>query len=430
MKETYEISDMSQKDRKNFFDVIIVGGGASGLMSAALLAGSNKSVLVLEKMRQAGLKLRITGKGRCNLTNTFEKENFLSHCTNGKTHLRTAFSFFSNKDTISTFEKWGLPLIEERGQRVFPKSGKSIDVFFTLLSRIENSRNVHVVCNKGVERLLICEGRIAGVICQNQERFYANQVLVCCGGESYPATGSDGDGIRIAANSGHKITDTMPALVGLRTRKAHPARLQNYTVKNVDVAILNSSNDVVAKDFGDIYLDEYGLSGPAILRLNRKIADRIYKGEKLFVSVDIKPKLSEVKLRREIVAVLNERMGQTTENVLRAWLPKELVEDYKFWLKKRKEECTRSKIRLTNVDFILEYLKHNRDEIIGDMGWYEAIVTKGGVDLSQIDCSTMQSKKVRGLFFAGEVLDFDGDTGGFNLQIAFSTAALAVKNMC
>ena len=421
---------MSLKDRENHFDIIVVGGGASGLMAAALMAGSNKSVLVLEKMRQVGLKLRITGKGRCNLTNTFEKENFLSHCTNGKTHLRTAFSFFSNKDTISTFEKWGLPLMEERGQRVFPKSGKSIDVFFTLLSRIENSRNVHVVCNKGVERLLICEGRIAGVICQNQERFYANQVLVCCGGESYPATGSDGDGIRIAANSGHKITDTMPALVGLRTRKAHPARLQNYTVKNVDVAILNSSNDVVAKDFGDIYLDEYGLSGPAILRLNRKIADRIYKGERLFVSVDIKPKLSEVKLRREIVAVLNERMGQTTENVLRAWLPKELVEDYKFWLKKRKEECTLSKIRLTNVDFILEYLKHNRDEIIGDMGWYEAIVTKGGVDLSQIDCSTMQSKKVKGLFFAGEVLDFDGDTGGFNLQIAFSTAALAVKNMC
>mgnify|MGYP006318231413 FL=1 len=421
---------MSLKDRENHFDIIVVGGGASGLMAAALLAGCNKSVLVLEKMRQVGLKLRITGKGRCNLTNTFEKENFLSHCTNGKTHLRTAFSFFSNKDTISTFEKWGLPLMEERGQRVFPKSGKSIDVFFTLLSRIENSRNVHVVCNKGVERLLICEGRIAGVICQNQERFYANQVLVCCGGESYPATGSDGDGIRIAANSGHKITDTMPALVGLRTRNAHPARLQNYTVKNVDVTILNSSNDVVAKDFGDIYLDEYGLSGPAILRLNRKIADRIYKGERLFVAVDIKPKLSEVKLRREIVAVLNERMGQTTENVLRAWLPKELVEDYKFWLKKRKEECTLSKIRLTNVDFILEYLKHNRDEIIGDMGWYEAIVTKGGVDLSQIDCSTMQSKKVKGLFFAGEVLDFDGDTGGFNLQIAFSTAALAVKNMC
>lgn len=421
---------MSLKDRENHFDIIIVGGGASGLMAAALMTGSNKSVLVLEKMRQVGLKLRITGKGRCNLTNTFEKENFLSHCTNGKTHLRTAFSFFSNKDTISTFEKWGLPLTEERGQRVFPKSGKSIDVFFTLLSRIENSRNVRVVCNKGVERLLICEGRIEGVICQNQERFYANKVLVCCGGESYPATGSDGDGIRIAANSGHKITDTMPALVGLRTRNAHPARLQNYTVKNVDVTILNSSNDVVAKDFGDIYLDEYGLSGPAILRLNRKIADRIYKGERLFVSVDIKPKLSEIKLRSEIVAVLNERMGQTIENVLRAWLPKELVEDYKFWLKKRKEECTRSKIRLTNVDFILEYLKHNRDEIIGDMGWYEAVVTKGGVDLSQIDCSTMQSKKVKGLFFAGEVLDFDGDTGGFNLQIAFSTAALAVKNMC
>lgn len=429
MKETYEISDMSLKDRENHFDIIVVGGGASGLMSAALLAGCNKSVLVLEKMKQVGLKLRITGKGRCNLTNTFEKEDFLSHCTNGKTHLRSAFSFFSNMDTVKTFEKWGLPLIEERGRRVFPKSGKSIDVFFTLLSRIEKSSNVRLFCNKAVEQLLIENNRIKGVKCQDKETFYANQVLICCGGESYPATGSNGDGIRLAKLSNHKITPTMPALVGLRTKRAHPERLQNYMVRNVEVKILDKNNNVLEKDFGDIYLDEYGLAGPVILRLNRKIATRIYKGEKLFVSVDMKPKLSQEQVYKEIIRVLQERMGQSIESVLRAWLPKELVEDYKHWLKRRKEEYKLLNQRVGNAEFILEYLKSNKDEIIGDMGWHEAIVTKGGVDLTQIDCNTMQSKKVKGLYFAGEVLDFDGDTGGFNLQIAFSTAALAVKNM-
>jgi predicted Rossmann fold flavoprotein len=222
----------------------------------------------------------------------------------------------------------------------------------------------------------------------------------------------------------------MPALVGIRTKRAHPERLQNYTIRNVEVKILDKNDNILEKDFGDIYLDEYGLAGPTILRLNRKIAERLYKGEKLFVSVDMKPKLSKEQLRKEIVKVLQERMGQSVESVVRAWLPKELVEDYKHWLKRRKEEYKSLNQRVGNADFILEYLKSNKDEIIGDMGWHEAIVTKGGVDLTEVDCNSMQSKRVKGLFFSGEVLDFDGDTGGFNLQIAFSTAFLAAKSMC
>ena len=259
--------------------------------------------------------------------------------------------------------------------------------------------------------------------------FHADKVLLCCGGESYPATGSNGDGIRLAYQSGHKITPTMPALVGIRTKIAHPASLQNYTVKNVQVCILDDKGKILESDFGDMSLDEYGLAGPVILRLSRKIAERLYKKERLFVSVDMKPKLSEEKLKKEISRVLQERVGQSTDNILRAWLPEPLVRDYKFWLKKQKESLKVQKHRLGNAEAIMLYLKYNKDEIIGDMGWYEAIVTKGGVDLSQVDCRSMQSKIVKGLYFAGEVLDFDGDTGGFNLQTAFSTAALACSNM-
>lgn len=422
-------SVMNPRSKSDRFDILIIGGGAAGLLAAVRLCGTGKRVLVLEKMRQAGLKLRITGKGRCNLTNTLQINDFLSHCSNGESNLRNAVSFFSNQDTINCFENLGLPLIEERGHRVFPRSGKSLDVFLALVRKIEASNNVNLICGKGVEKILIENNTVKGVRCFDGEIFRADKVLLCCGGESYPATGSDGDGIRLAHAAGHKITPTMPALVGIRTKIAHPASLQNYTVKNVQVSILNDKGEILESDFGDISLDEYGIAGPVILRLSRKIAERLYRKEKMLVSVDIKPKLSEEKLKKEISRVLQERVGQSSDNILRAWLPEPLVRDYKFWLKKQKENRERQKGRLNNADAILRYLKYNKDEIIGDMGWYEAVVTKGGVDLSQVDCRNMQSKIVKGLYFAGEVLDFDGDTGGFNLQIAFSTAALACRNM-
>ena len=213
---------MRQKNRQNYFDIIIVGGGASGLFAGSLLSGCGKSVLILEKMRQCGLKLRLTGKGRCNLTNTLSQRDFMTHCSNEGLGAEEALKFFSNQDTIDYFEHLGLPLVEERGRRVFPKSGKSIDVFLTLVSKIESSENVEIMCNHAVEKLLIEQGCISGVVCRNKEVFRADKVLLCCGGESYPDTGSDGDGIRLAKQSGHQITTTMPTLVGLRTLNAHP----------------------------------------------------------------------------------------------------------------------------------------------------------------------------------------------------------------
>ncbi len=405
-------------------------------MAAVLLADSGKRVIVLEKKHQAGLKLRITGKGRCNLTNTLAINNFISHCRNSErisrnaeTILQNAVSFFSNAETIRLFQRLGLPTVEERGQRVYPRSGKSLDVFLALVNRIERCKNEKILCNTAVEELLMENGEIKGVRCLGGKQFYANMVLMCCGGQSYPATGSNGDGIRLAKLSGHNITPTMPTLVGLRTSRGHSERLQNFTIRNVEVKIINTKNDVLESEFGDMDLDEYGFAGPVILRLSRRIAERMYRGERLFIQVDMKPKISESKLKEEINAVLRERIGQTRESVLRAWLPVALVEDYKSWLKIRKQECLQKKERLESAEAILEYLKYNKEEIIGDMGWEEAIVTRGGIELSQVDCRTLQSKKVKGLYFAGEVLDLDGDTGGFNLQIAFSTAALACHNM-
>ncbi len=427
---------MNPRNNPSKADIIIIGGGAAGLMAAVLLSESGKRVVVLEKKHQAGLKLRITGKGRCNLTNTLALEDFISHCQNkerisqnAEIILRNAVSFFSNSQTIRLFQSLGLPTVEERGRRVYPKSGKSLDVFLSLVNRIEKSPNEKIICNKGVEKLLMKDGEIKGVRCSDGEIFHADKVLLCCGGETYPATGSNGDGIRLAEASGHRITPTMPALVGLRTSRGHSQRLQNFTIRNVGVSILDKEGNVLEKEFGDIDLDEYGLAGPVILRLSRRIVERIYRGERLFAVVDMKPKISESKLKEEINSVLRERIGQTRESVLRAWLPMALVGDYKAWLKLRKAECERRKERLESADAILEYLKADKYEIIGDMGWEEAIVTRGGVELSQIDCRTLESKKVKGLYFAGEVLDLDGDTGGFNLQIAFSTAALACHNM-
>ncbi|HIW88012.1 MAG TPA: aminoacetone oxidase family FAD-binding enzyme [Candidatus Onthomorpha intestinigallinarum] len=406
--------------QRNKYDVIIVGAGASGLMAAAQMQQYDLKILVLEKMQQAGLKLRITGKGRCNLTNTMPIDIFLTHCHNGAM-LIPSIKNFSNQDTVTFFEHLGVELQEERGHRIFPKSGKSLDVFLALMHVLEKNENTDIICRKTVTKLITDKVRITGVECQD-EKIFANAVLLCCGGETYPNTGSNGDGIKLAHNAGHKITPTMPALVGLRTKNGHSKYAHNYLVKNVELSIMTSNGEILEKDCGDIILDEYGISGPITLKLNRKIAELINNEQYLKVKIDFKPKINEDRLKKEIDKILKERTGQNIENIMRAWLPMELIKDYKHWLKSCK-----GKTRLN--DNILTYLKYNTDEIIGDMGWHEAIITHGGIDLRHVNCLTMESKHIKGLYFAGEILDFDGDTGGFNLQIAFSTAALAAKNI-
>lgn len=412
--------------KRNKYDCIVIGAGASGLLATLFLQSRNKRVLLLEKKKQAGLKLRLTGKGRCNLTNTLSIEEFLSHCdslNSDKRELLYALKNFSNKDTIKLFQDLGVELIEERGRRIFPKSGKSLDIFLALINQIENNPLTNIQYSQSVNKLIIQNNQIKGVRTNIGKEYYCDKVLLATGGKSYPQTGSEGDAFKLAKECGHKITPTYPALVGLRTKRGHHESLQNYLIKNTEVQILHS-NKIIAKESGDITIDEYGFSGPAVLKLSRKIAKLLYKDPELTIKIDIKPKLKAETLLKEINQTLKERQGMSVENIVRAWLPKELCFDFKQWYREEKKNN-----RTPLAEAILNYLKNYQDTIIGDMGWDEAIITQGGIDLKDINCKTMESKKIKGLYFAGEEIDLDADTGGFNLQIAFSTAVLASDNI-
>lgn len=412
-------------NKRNKYDCIVIGAGASGLLATLLLQKRNKKVLLLEKKKQAGLKLRLTGKGRCNLTNTLSLTEFISHCSSlksDKNFLTTALKHFSNHDTIQLFENLGVELIEERGRRIFPKSGKSLDIFLALIKQIENSPLTDICFCQTVSSLIIKDNQIKGVKTLEGKEYYCDKIILAAGGKSYPQTGSEGDAYHLAKKCGHTITTLYPALVGLRTQRGHHENLQNYLIKNTNVKILHN-NQVIAQENGDITLDEYGFSGPAILRLSRKIAHLLYK-EQLYLQIDLKPKINEKTLLEEITSTLKERQGMSVENIVRAWLPKEVCFDFKRWYKEEKQN---NKTPLAQA--ILTYLKNHKEEIIGDMGWDEAIITQGGISLNEINPLTMQSKKIKGLYFIGEEIDLDADTGGFNLQIAFSTAALASDNI-
>lgn len=408
-------------NKRNKYDVIVIGGGASGLLATLFLQERNKRVLLLEKKQQAGLKLRLTGKGRCNLTNTLSLEEFLTHCSTDE--ILPALKTFSNKDTINLFQSLGVELIEERGRRIFPKSGKSLDIFLALINQIENKPLTTIKYNTPVNKLLIQNNQIKGVKTTNGTEYLCDKVLLCTGGKTYPQTGSEGDGYQLAKACQHKITPLYPALCGLRTKRGHHPNLQNYLIKNAEVKILRN-NKIFAQETGEISIDEYGFAGATVLKLQRQITHLLYTDEDFKIKIDLKPKITKEILQEEINKTLIERQGMSIENIVRAWLPKELCFDFKRWYKEEKQN---NKTSLNQA--ILTYLKDYTDTIIGDFGWHEAIITKGGISLKDVNINTMQSRKVKGLYFAGECLDIDATTGGFNLQIAFSTAALAVKNI-
>lgn len=410
----------------NNSDVIIIGGGASGLMCANVLMEKNKSVIILEKKHQTGLKLRITGKGRCNITNSKEKEEYLTHINN-PIFFEPAFNNFDNKQLCAFFEDRGLSLVEERGGRIFPKTSRAVDVFFTLIKPLENSPIVDIEKNCTAESLIFKGNRVVGAN-TSKGVFFADNVIIACGGKTYPSTGSEGDGYALAQQVGHTIIRPIPVLVGLRTNKGYSKELQDFLVKNCQVNIYNSQRKVVASMFGDVLLDEYGASGPVILTLSRIIAEDLDKGECFYLNIDLKPKLDKIQLLQEIRQTFAERRTQEVASVLRKWFAQPFIKDVLHICGLNGKTMAKN---LTEKDFesILWYMKERKDRIIGDMGWKEAIVTKGGVSLREIDANTMKSKKIKGLSFCGEVMDLDADTGGYNLQIAFSTAKLCANNI-
>lgn len=403
--------------------VAVIGGGAAGLVAAGRLAQRGVRVILIEKNPMLGKKLRITGKGRCNVTNACDIEDMIKNVTVNSSFLYSAFYTFTNNNLIELLRQNGLETKIERGQRVFPVSDSARDVV-EALKRYALKSNVHVI-KREVSSLIISGGRVKGIEYRGGGRQYCDSVIVATGGCSYPLTGSTGDGYRFAAAAGHKIISVKPSLVPVETRERCVREMMGLSLKNVRLTVTNSKNKKVFEDFGEMLFTHFGVSGPMVLSASAHMRD--IEKESYVFHIDLKPALDEKQLDRRIVRDFEQNRNKHIINALDALLPKALIPEvikrcgidaHKAVNGVIKQE--RAAIVSVLKDFTLHAARFRPID--------EAIVTSGGVDVKQINPSTMESKLVKGLYFAGEVIDVDAYTGGFNLQIAFSTGYLAGDN--
>jgi predicted Rossmann fold flavoprotein len=409
------------------YDIVVVGAGPAGLIAAARAAQLGKRVLLIEKMSQPGRKLLITGKGRCNITNDAPISEFIKHIKPNGRFLKFAFSQFFSKDIIEILNLSGVETVVERGGRLFPASNKAADVLQALLSQAQKA-GVEIYNNCPLERILCNENGICGVEILNNNRLEqveTSKLILCTGGKSYPATGSTGDGFAFAEKLGHKIVPLRPSLVPLVTSGDLAEKLQGLSLKNVK-AVVWVNGKKAQEDFGEMLFTHFGLSGPIILSLSRLVVDELQKRSTVELSIDLKPALDDLQLDARLLRDLNEHGKMHLDNIAKLWLPAKLIPIFLdlCGLKPDKDgnqvtSAERKKIRLIMKDL--------RFTVKGNRSFKEAIITAGGVATEQIDAKTMESKLVKGLYFAGEIIDLDADTGGFNLQIAYSTAWVAAS---
>ena len=403
------------------FDVIVVGAGPAGLLAAGSAAREGKRVLVLEKMRQEGRKLLITGKGRCNITNDAEPGEFVKHVYPNGRFLRSAFAQFFSNDILELLKQYGVDTTRERGGRYFPSSNKSSDVLTALL-RWVSEQKVEIRCGERVEKLIIKDQIIEGVQ-SNGRAFSAKKVILATGGKSYPATGSNGEGYELARTAGHTISRVRPALVPLETGGQVAPKLQGLTLKNVRATVWVDDRKR-GEDFGEMIFTHFGLSGPIILTLSRIVVDALYQESKVEVSLDLKPALDDQKLDARLLRDLDAAGKKRVSNLFRNWLPSSMIPVFMDIVgidpeKEGHQVSSKERNRIRNL------MKNFRFIITGHRSFKEAIITAGGISTGEISPKTMESRLVSGLFFAGEMIDLDAETGGYNLQIAYSTGWLA-----
>ncbi len=407
------------------FDVIVVGAGPAGLLAAGRAAELGAKVLILEKMRQEGRKLLITGKGRCNITNEAAIGEFIKHVyPNGK-FLRNAFSQFFSKDIIDLLDNFGVNSTLERGGRYFPESNSAADVLKALLKWVKGL-GVEIRCNHKVEELTVEDGQIKGLVTSGQS-FSCSNVILATGGKSYPATGSTGDGYELAKSVGHKIERVHPALVPLETYGDHAQKLQGLNLRNVK-AVVWSNEKKMGDDFGEMIFTHFGLSGPIILTLSRIVEQELHKKNKVEITIDLKPALDEQKLDNRLLRDLNEHGKKKLGNIFGNWLPSKMVPVFIEILGVDPEkEC--HQVSAKERKQIRNMLKNFKFTIAKNRPFKEAIITAGGISTKEMSPKTMESKLVKGLYFSGEMIDLDAETGGYNLQIAYSTGWMA-GNAC
>ncbi len=404
--------------------LLVVGGGPAGLMAAGQAALAGAEVLVLEKMRRPARKLCITGKGRCNLTNVAPLPEFLGHFGATGPFLRQAFHRFFTPELLDFFHGIGLKTANERGGRVFPASGKAPEVW-ALLDRWLQGCGVTIRTDMQVEQLCTSQGRLTGVYA-NGSFLPCSALILATGGASYPLTGSTGDGYRLAEGVGHRIVPIRPALVPVITASSEATRMDGLQLRNIAVRLFIDGKKK-AEAFGELSFTDFGLSGPVILTLSGRMVEALQQKQEVSLLLDLKPALDDKKLDARLLRDFEQRRLEPMAAVLRGLLPKEMVA-VALEAVAIGEDRPAGTIRSEERKRLRQWLKNFRLPVTGHRPIDEAIVTAGGIDTKEVDPRTMQSRLVNGLYFAGEVLDLQADTGGFNLQAAFSTGWLAGRS--
>jgi predicted Rossmann fold flavoprotein len=415
---------ISSQNKEKKYDVIIIGAGAAGLMACYKTSNEGLKTLVIEKNKMSGKKLLITGKGRCNITaNCDDVDELVDKCIHNGRYMYSSFMNYSNKNIIDFFKKHGLKLKEERGKRIFPESDRAKDVVEALMNSVNKNNSVFLYSSP-VKDIIVSNDRVEGIILRNEKKYFADKVIIATGGMSYPDTGSTGDGYLLAEKTGHRIIKPVPALVPLETREKWVSDIMGLSLRNISIKLLDEKERTVYKDFGEMLFTHFGISGPVILSASSHID--FNKSRKYSIIIDLKPALDMDKLYKRITRDFEEHNNKIFKNSLNRLLPGKLIDIIVMLsninpVKKTNQITKEEKLKIVNL------LKNFRLEIKNKRPLKEAIVTRGGVSIKDINPKTMESKKVNGLYFAGEIIDVDGYTGGFNLTIAFSSGYTSGK---
>ena len=402
--------------------IVIVGGGPAGMMAAISVASDRNEVTLIEKNGHLGRKLLLTGAGRCNLTNICESEDLIHHFSKTGSFLRDAFKAFDNNDLISFFAKRGLKTRVEENGRVFPVTDKASSVLDLLEEELKKLK-IKVLVNTSVKEVIVSQSVVKSVLCEDGTIIEADKVIVAAGGLSYEATGSTGDGIRMAEKLGHTIVPLKPGLVALTLESILPERLEGVSLNDVKL-IFKADKKKVASEKGSIIFTKNGISGPITLSSSSKVVDWLGEGKKVSLEIDIMPMLDPKEAEEMLIKKISESSVKGLKNILKEFVPMRFS-DLLLELSKIPQEKKGNQLTSKERKSLITLFKGLKFDVANTVSFEKAQITRGGVSVKEIDPKTMESKKVRGLYFAGEMIDIDGDCGGFNLQAAFSTGHLA-----
>ena len=408
-----------QNDNYDTTRIAVIGGGAAGMMAAGTAALYGANVTIFESTDRLGKKLAITGKGRCNVTNNCQREEFLENVTKNHRFLYAALSEFTTEDTINLFESLGVKLKTERGRRVFPESDKAKDI-------VDALRKYSNCCNVKYNKVVaVKKDNDSFIVKTSNEDYTFDKVILATGGKSYPLTGSDGSGYKLAIKLGHSVSELIPSLIPLTSTSYLCQQMQGLSLKNVKISIKDEAEKIIYTDFGEMMFAHFGVTGPVILSASAHIRD--YDISKLTLSIDLKPALDEKTLDSRLLSDFSKNSNKDLINALSDLLPTKMIDSFVeiSGIDPRKKVNTITKEERKSL---LNTFKDFRIPLKGYRPIEEAIITSGGIEVKEITPKTMESKLVPGLFFAGEIIDVDAYTGGYNLQIAFSTGYLAGKS--